>query len=460
MRSPIRNPKYFESAACAELLEWDWKWLTLNNELPEGWKVEPHKHTYKNLQEYKEELKTIMNVELLKKLLSKYKSIEAKDKTWNFMTVKERKDGQNNHIKLVLGSDSKDMKQGTMLLLKVRDTNSVTRKPIDINFLGYVTAVNDRGDLKLDTYCKELKKEKAVLKSTCLLHIRSDIKLLAVLNCIQDTPFMKLFLNPSLNKMDRYEGMTSVNLEFKMTSINLSSEQRTIIKKISHECTKEDKEKIIFINGVAGTGKTYMMLAAVLNLKFCLKDKRRYLICTSTISGIDEVAETLYNMPHSSALNIVRIGYRDQLIGSGRKLGINEQVQQRLNNGTKGKGYKEVQKEIIENADIILSTLRSCYDLFDYQLTFDMCFIDEANFAIDAELMILVQLNIKRMIFVGDEYQLEPTQSLVYKETRSNNSYFNRIIDHYKTCNFVNAPVFTLLTQHRMNRDLFNICNK
>ena len=203
-----------------------------------------------------------------------------------------------------------------------------------------------------------------------------------------------------------------------------------------------------------------MMLAAVLNLKFCLKDKRRYLICASTLSGIDEIAETLCNMPLSSALNIVRIGYREQLIGSGRKLGINEQVQQKLNNGVKGKSYKEIQKEIIENADIILSTVKSCFDLFDYQLSIDTCFIDEANFAIDAELMILVQLNIKKMIFVGDEYQLEPTQSLVYKETRCNNSYFNRIIDYYKTINFVNAPVFTLLTQHRMNKELFYICNK
>ncbi|KAL7048207.1 hypothetical protein ACKWTF_003262 [Chironomus riparius] len=460
MRSPVKNPKFYESAACAELLEWDWKWITLNNELPEGWKVEPHKHTYKSLQEYKDELKTVMKVELLKKLSSKYKTIASKEKTWNFMTVKERRDDQNNHIKLVLGCDSKDLKQGTMLLLKVRDTNNVTRKPVDINFFGYVTAVNDRGELKLDTYCKELRKEKAVLKSTCLIHLRSDIKLFAVLNCIQETPFMKLFLNPSLNKMDRYEGMTSVSLEFKISSMRLCPEQRTIIKKLSHECTKKDQEKIIFISGGAGTGKTYMMLAAVLNLKFCLKDKRRYLICASTLSGIDEIAETLVNIQLSLALNIVRIGYREQSIGSGRKLGINEQVQQKLNNGVKGKSYKEIQKEIIENADIILSTVKGCFELFDYQLSFDTCFIDEANFAIDAELMILVQLNIKKMIFVGDEYQLEPTQSLVYKETRCNNSYFNRIMDYYKTINFINAPVFTLLTQHRMNKDIFYICNK
>ncbi|XP_070490632.1 uncharacterized protein [Chironomus tepperi] len=460
MRSPVRNPKYYESAACAELLEWDWKWLSLNNELPEGWKVEKHKHTYDSLQEYKNELKTVMNVELLKKLSSKYKLIAGKEKTWNFMTVKERKDEQNNHIKLVLGCDSKDMKQGTMLLLKVRDTNSVTRKPIDINFFGYVTAVNDRGELKLDTYCKELRKEKAVLKSIFLVHLRSDIKLFSVINCIRDTRFMKLFLNPSLNKMDRYEGMTSVSLEFKMTSIKLCSEQRTIIKKISHEFNKNDTEKIIFINGGAGTGKTYLMLAAVLNFKFSLKDKRRYLICASTMSGIDEISEILHNMPHSSALNIVRLGYRENFVGRSRKLGLNEQVQQKLNNGLKGKGFKEIQKEIIENADIILSTMRSCYDLFDYQLPIEACFIDEANFAIDAELMILVQLNIKKMVLIGDEYQLEPTQSLVYKETRSNNSYFNRVIDYYKSLNYASAPVFTLLTQHRMNKELFHICNK
>jgi superfamily I DNA and/or RNA helicase len=323
-----------------------------------------------------------------------------------------------------------------------------------------VTAINDRGELKLDTYCKELRKEIAVIKSTSLIHLRNDIKLFAVLNCIQDTPFMKLFLNPNLNKMDRNDGITSFNLEFKMTSIKLCPEQRIVIKKLSYECTKDDTEKIIFINGAGGSGKTYMMLAGVLNLKFCLKDKKRYLICTSTMSGLDEIAETLYNMPHSSALNIVRIGYREQLIGSGRKLGINEQVQQKINNGMKGKSYKEIQKEIIENADIILSTCKSCYDLFDYQLEFDICFIDEANFAIDAELMILVQLNVKKMVLIGDEYQLEPTQSLVYKETRCNNSYFNRIINYYKSIKFANAPVFTLLTQHRMNKDLFNICTK
>lgn len=462
MTSMNRHPKYYEPMVCSEIMEWDPEWLKLGTALPNGWNLEQIEHTYENLEDYKRVIKIIMNVDLLRKLATKYKTGSTKDndRKWNFMTIKDRKDEANHHMRLVLGSDSNEYKSGYLLILKVREMGDVSRSFRDIHFFGYITTANDVGEIKVETYCKVLKKEKAVLKATSVTHLRNNLKAFAVLQYIHDTPFLRLFLNPRLNKFNRNVEMSLLSFDSELLN-KLCPEQRVVLNKLTIEFTKDDNEKIFFVNGAAGSGKTHLLITTALSMKHQLKERRQIIICTSLYSGIDHIAEVISSLSYSSRLNIVRFGYRQTFINDNiKKYWIQEQVQQRINTGVNKTAF-EIKLEIIKDADIILTTCHDCYELVNFDVSCDTFFVDEANRCTDSELIFFMPLNIKRLVLFGDEYLLEPTQSRAYKEfSKLNISYFNRIINYYKSIDFVDAPVFTLTSQHRMSKELFEICNK
>lgn len=453
-----------ESTVCMELLEWNTKWLHLNySVLPEGWVLQSMQAVYHDLDEYKCAVQKIMNVDLLKKLSNKYKSPQWKNSQWNFLTVMERRDELKGHMKLVLSiNEQNDVKQGTLLLMKVRDTSRILQNQEDIYFFGYVTAVYDQGQLKLDAYGPNLPKEMAVIKSKPLMHLRNELKALSAIKCLKDTTLMKIFLNPSLNQMEKNDEKTfNISLNAYDTDKNyLNPEQRVIAKKLIYELMQE-KEKIFFINGSAGTGKTYLMIHTILNMIQNLNQtgKKRYIICTSTLTAIDEITEVLSDHTFTDRLKIVRVGFYEKMNFVAKKLCIQDQVQSRMSK-TLNASYQKVYKDIIGNADIIICTCRGCYDLLDCGLSFDACFIDEANYCIDAELLFPLNLNIKKLIFVGDVYQLSPTHSPTFKTDYINFSYFSRMLKFYKSPDIIKAPVFTLTIQQRMVRELLEVANK
>jgi len=128
------------------------------------------------------------------------------------------------------------------------------------------------------------------------------------------------------------------------------------------------------------------------------------------------------------------------------------------------KKIAELRKEVINEADIICSTLNSCNSK-DMDSTFVSkrnnrpflcCIIDEASQCTEPESLTPLILGVNKLVMVGDPEQLPATVcSQVSKERRFDQSLFNRFFSYLPFNPDSNrASVLMLNTQYRMHPDI------
>ncbi|XP_054286381.1 uncharacterized protein LOC129002535 [Macrosteles quadrilineatus] len=127
--------------------------------------------------------------------------------------------------------------------------------------------------------------------------------------------------------------------------------------------------------------------------------------------------------------------------------------------------YKEFQLEILEKANIVATTLSSCYNGIMAEATrrrfvkFNCCIVDEATQSTEPDTLIPLMLGVRKLVLVGDPKQLPATvMTSTAKVHGLEKSTFARHYDWWKKQQLMNAdlvnPCHFLNIQYRMHPEI------
>ena len=236
------------------------------------------------------------------------------------------------------------------------------------------------------------------------------------------------------------------------------------------------------IIGPPGSGKTLLLVNLVYNIKLIKGSTEKILICAQTNQAIDNIIKHLKKFDFdkyvrvlspakelSEELDITNSVHKlakDKIYNNRKKYDeLIKLIERREKNGYLSKKdhkiYKErigdIEDKIIEDADIVLSTLNNSADERLKDKDFAYVVIDEAAQALEPDTILPLVHNSKMVCLIGDDKQLGP---IVHSKIAEYNGFGISLFERIHS-NFKDAPFITLLNeQYRMNEKLYEFPNK
>ena len=221
------------------------------------------------------------------------------------------------------------------------------------------------------------------------------------------------------------------------------------------------------VQGPPGTGKTVTSATIVYHL--AKRGNGQVIVCAPSNIAVDHLAEKI----EKTGLRVVRISSRsrEHLVSSVEHLTLHYQVAniggpthksfqklQQLKNelgelsaGDEKKyraAQKKLEREILENADVICTTCVGAGDPRLANFRFRMVLVDESTQAVEPECLIPLVMGAKHVVLVGDHLQLGPIVTCAAaKAANLTRSLFERLID-------LGVAPFRLQIQYRMHPSL------
>ena len=173
----------------------------------------------------------------------------------------------------------------------------------------------------------------------------------------------------------------------------------------------------------------------------------------------------------------IQIGDKDQEDLVNRKIHtetkrINQAKHQcdEVMRNNQGKHRSEAYRNVMEKADIVISTLNSS---MNHQMTghfspnsqcqrqFSICIMDEASQCIEPEALIPLSLGFTKLVMVGDPEQLPATvKSKLAKDNSLGVSMFARLFKFFEDTSTEESPVLKLGIQYRMHPSILEWPNR
>ena len=236
------------------------------------------------------------------------------------------------------------------------------------------------------------------------------------------------------------------------------------------------------VQGPPGSGKTFLLVNLVYNINMIKGSTEKILICAQTNQAIDNIIKLFkkYDFEKyvrvlspakelSEELDITNSVHklaRDKIYSDPKKYKeLITLIERKEKNGFLSekdyKIYKErisnIENAIIEDSNIVLSTLNNSADERLKGFNFSYVLIDEAAQALEPDIILSLIHQAQMVVLIGDDKQLGPViNSKSAAEAGLSTSLFERLHSLYK-----DAPFITLLDeQFRMNEKLNEFPNK
>lgn len=232
--------------------------------------------------------------------------------------------------------------------------------------------------------------------------------------------------------------------------------------------------------GPPGSGKTFLLVNLVYNIHKGSTEK--ILICAQTNQAIDNIIKLLKKYDFSKFVRVLSPA-KELSEDLDTSNSVHKLVEEKINkdpkkyhdliklkdkkekngilNENEYQRYKEkiadVEDEIIEDADIVLSTLNNSADERLRNYHFSYILVDEAAQALEADTLLPLIHQAQMVVLIGDDKQLGP---VIHSERADaaglSISLFQRLHSLYQ-----NSPFITLLNeQYRMNEKLYEFPNR
>ena len=440
-----------------EILSWCPSWLdNKRGELnrPKNWTFQPMLQSYESLNQYKNILSPIMNMELLSNIKSKYDAIMTshKHKWTTFKKLFCSKQSSSLFCIQVTGELKENRKNytvGSLMIMRINIQQKETK------FFGYICEPLDRNNTFKVQCCNDdinysLASSESKVDIMSIMYLRSELKSLMSLNQLTETGIMMKVLKPESNKV-------VVSVEPNVDGIlRLNTSQADICCRIVEDLITNKDAKVIALQGGPGTGKTKVIVACIMKI-IKRSNNCKILICSKSNACINEITVLLSSLSIENRIRLVRFGNQDRMSEAVAKVSLLHLAHQHLKK-TNDISFVDSKMAVIENADVVCTTINSSYDLInDYKKHFDVCFIDEASQFTDSDLIIPVKCGFRKLVLVGDSKQLQPIINA--KELKGLNFETTLLERMNKICSKRN-PVLTLKIQHRMNPEIFKFPNQ
>ena len=288
---------------------------------------------------------------------------------------------------------------------------------------------------------------------------------------------MILGKNQDLNINVRQENIKQIHMIPMLLELGIKwnpSQEKAIINAL--------KYYISLVIGPPGTGKTFLLVNLVYNILIKKGSTEKILICAPTNQAVDNIIKLLKKYGFSKFVRVLSPAkelsedidtsvsvhklvlekiYKDENKYKDLKKLIEKKEKNGILKESDYKRYKEsmrrIENEIIEDADIILTTINNSADKRLKDIYFSYVLIDEAAQALEPDTLLPLIHHAQMVVLIGDDKQLGPiVQSEVANIAGLGMSLFQRLHLFYK-----DAPFITLLNeQYRMNEKLNEFPNK
>ncbi|XP_025197198.1 uncharacterized protein LOC112595983 isoform X2 [Melanaphis sacchari] len=317
-----------------------------------------------------------------------------------------------------------------------------------------------------------------------IFYLHSELRLFQALINVTRSPLCNALITPQLHNFSIDSSKASLK-NYNINSLLLNNSQKEAVKMATTICNSVEPNVGLII-GPPGTGKTNVICNIILTLMSnkLTKTKPKLLICAPSNEAADvivrRIIEIKKDLKHEAQFDVIRVGsgqkydpkspivdvMLDTVIKKRMENPSNETDQQgQTNNLFIYTNKKDLENEILLNAEVIVTTLNSCFsktmeDTFkpsNINCHFTACIVDEAGQSIEPLIYVPLLLGINKLILVGDDKQLQPlVKSKVAKDNGLGISLFKRLKTWFerKRSTRKSFPVAMLNIQYRMHYEI------
>ncbi|XP_050055376.1 uncharacterized protein LOC114120381 isoform X1 [Aphis gossypii] len=319
-----------------------------------------------------------------------------------------------------------------------------------------------------------------------IFYLHSELRLFQALNNVTTSSLCKALITPQLHNFSIDSSKANLK-NYNINSLLLNNSQKEAVKMATTICNSVEPNVGLII-GPPGTGKTNVICNIILTLMsnklIKTATKPKLLVCAPSNEAADvivrRIVEIKKDLKCETQFDVIRVGsgqkydpnspivdvMLDTIIKQRMENPLNEANRQgQTNNLFMYTNKKELENEILLNAEVIVTTLNSCFsktmeDTFkpsNINCHFTACIVDEAGQSIEPLIYVPLLLGINKLILVGDDKQLQPlVKSKVAKDNGLGISLFKRLKTwfEHKRPTRKSFPVTMLNTQYRMHNEI------